>query len=319
MSLPFGFLRFLPVLMIGSVIIGACSQRKAAYAPADNATVNCAALHDSINAIVDGVSGDIGVAVIINGRDTVTVNNSDIYPLMSVFKLHQAIALCHNFDTNGISIDTVVSVSRSELNPDTWSPMMKEHTAPNFNISVRDLMIYTLAQSDNNASNLMFDRLVPVAETDSFIATLVPHDGFRIAAREADMQRDHTLSYANHSSPLATAMLLDRLFTDSIISEPNQQFIREVLLSCKTGVDRISAPLAGKEGVRIAHKTGSGYINERGQLIAHNDAAYVMLPDGTSYSIAVFVKDFAGNEKEASQIISRISSAVYDTMLLDLH
>lgn len=314
MSLPFRFLRLFPVLIAGAVIIAACSQRKTAANPADNASATYAALEDSLNAIVNSAPGDIGVAVIVNGRDTLTVNNRDIYPLMSVFKLHQAVALCHDFDINGISIDTIIHVSRQELNPDTWSPMLKEHTATSFDISVRDMMMYTLTQSDNNASNLMFDRLMPVAETDSFIATLVPRNGFRIAASEADMQHDHTLSYANHSSPLATAMLFDRLFTDSIISEPNRQFICDALFSCKTGVDRISAPLADKDGVRIAHKTGSGYVNEYGQLIAHNDAAYIMLSDGTSYSIAVFVKDFAGNEKEASQIISRISSAVYDAI-----
>lgn len=30
----------------------------------------------------------------------------------------------------------------------------------------------------------------------------------------------------------------------------------------QTGVDRIAAPLLDKEGVVIAHKTGSGYVNE---------------------------------------------------------
>lgn len=57
----------------------------------------------------------------------------------------------------------------------------------------------------------------------------------------------------------------------------------------------------------IAHKTGSGYINGRGELIAHNDAAYITLPDGRHYSIVVFVKDFPGKEAEASELISRMA------------
>ena len=39
---------------------------------------------------------------------------------------------------------------------------------------------------------------------------------------------------------------------------------------CKTGIDRIVAPLLDKEGVVIAHKTGSGCVNENGILAAQN-------------------------------------------------
>ena len=42
----------------------------------------------------------------------------------------------------------------------------------------------------------------------------------------------------------------------------NKVSLRIRLKECKTGVDRIAAPLLDKEGVVIAHKTGSGYVNE---------------------------------------------------------
>jgi len=173
------------------------------------------------------------------------------------------------------------------------------------------MMEYTLMQSDNNASNLMFRRLVSVARTDSFIATVIPRDGFAIAVSEAGMQRDHDLCYANHSSPLSTAMLLERLFNDSILSSGDRDFVCSALRQCRTGVDRISAPLVGEQGVAIAHKTGSGYTNDRGELMAHNDTAYITLPDGRHYSLVVFVKDFSGNEQQASMLISRVSDITY--------
>lgn len=304
----------MPALMLcaGMPLIVSCSGRSAATAGNDGATcVDCKALRDSIESIVSDVDGEVGVAVIVNRRDTVTVNDNDVYPLMSVFKLHQAVALCHDFDVRGVSLDTTLLVRRSELNPDTWSPMLKDYTAPRFEMSVSRLMRYALMQSDNNASNLMFDRLLSVAQTDSFIATLVPRDGFRLAVSESDMMHDHGLAYANHSSPSATAVLIDRLFNDSILSSGSRTFICNALRRCATGADRIAAPLVDKDGVVIAHKTGSGYVNEQGRLVAHNDVAYVVLPDGTSYSLVVFVKDFAGTQTEASWLISRISSVVY--------
>jgi len=36
---------------------------------------------------------EVGVAIIADGKDTVTVENNRRYPLMSVFKLHQALAV----------------------------------------------------------------------------------------------------------------------------------------------------------------------------------------------------------------------------------
>ena len=44
-------------------------------------------LADSISRIVSACPGEVGVAVIINGTDTVAVNNENVYPMMSVFKV----------------------------------------------------------------------------------------------------------------------------------------------------------------------------------------------------------------------------------------
>lgn len=275
-------------------------------------------LTDTISQIASKYPGEIGVAVIIDNTDTVTVNNKSIYPMMSVFKVHQALAVCNDFDHRGLSLDTFMTIRRDELNPDTWSPMLKEHSEPVMTLSVRDLLRYTLIWSDNNASNLMFERLVNVARTDSFIATLIPRSSFQIAYTEADMQKDHAKAYSNYTSPLGAAILINRLFTDSLVSKENQSFIMNTLGECTTGKDRIAAPLLGMEGITIAHKTGSGYTTEDGILVAHNDVAYISLPDGTRYALAVFVKDFKGNESQASEAIARISALAHSILTREL-
>ena len=271
-------------------------------------------LTDSISQIVSACPGEIGVAVIINNVDTVKVNNKSVYPMMSVFKVHQAIALCNDFDDKGLSLDTLITINRDKLDPNTWSPMMKEHAEPVISLSVRELLRYTLTQSDNNASNLMFKDIVKVAQTDSFISTLIPRSSFQIAYTEEDMSADHNKAYSNYTSPLGAAILMNRLFTKNLISEEKQTFIKNTLQECVTGTDRISAPLLDKEGVVIAHKTGSGYTNENGVLAAHNDVAYVRLPNQVCYTLAVFVKDFKGNESQASQYVAHISAVVYSIL-----
>ena len=272
-------------------------------------------LTDSISQIVSACPGEIGVAVIINNTDTVSVNNKSIYPMMSVFKVHQALALCNDFDKKGLSLDTLVKINREKLDPKTWSPMMKDYSAPVISLTVRDLLRYTLSQSDNNASNLMFKDMVNVAQTDSFIATLIPRSSFQIAYTEEEMSADPDKAYSNYTSPLGAAMLMNRLFTESLISNEKQDFIKNALKECKTGIDRIVAPLLDKEGVVIAHKTGSGYVNENGILAAQNDVAYICLPNKVCYTLAVFVKDFKGNEPQASQFVAHISAVVYSLLI----
>ncbi len=148
-------------------------------------------LEDTISRIVSAYPAEIGVAVIIDNTDTVTVNNECIYPMMSVFKVHQALAICNDFDNNGLSLDSIVNIRREELNPHTWSPMMKDHPEAVISLPVKELLRYTLIQSDNNASNYMFNNLVSIAETDRFIASIIPRQSFRILYTEEEMFSDH--------------------------------------------------------------------------------------------------------------------------------
>ena len=275
-----------------------------------SANMRLSALKDSIHSITEDYEAEIGAVLITDNGDTVVVNNENKYPLMSVFKLHQAMALCHDFEKAGRSLDTALSIPRSSLNPDTWSPMLKEHTGDTIKLTVRELLRYTLMQSDNNASNLLFRQFTSVKETDAFIASLIPRRSFRLVYDEEEMSADHRKCYSNSSSPLGVAILLGRLYTDSVIGTDNQDFICRTLRECKTGTDRIVAPLQSQKGVTVGHKTGSGF-RENGILAAHNDAGFITYGDGRHYTLVVLVKDFHGDETAAAGAIARISAAVY--------
>lgn len=295
--------RKLLLTAVAVILLTACRQREAVSH--DYKT----GLEKELTAIADSAKGDVGIALIYDG-DTLTVNNDAIYPMMSVFKLHQAVALCRMFEENGTSLDSVMTLRRSELDPDTWSPMLKDHTGDEISLPMRRLLEYTLIESDNNASNEMFVRLMSPAACDSVIAGIIPRGSFEIRFNEAEMQADHSRAYSNRTSPLGAAILIDRLFTDTLVGKSYQGFIKSALMRCQTGPDKISAALSETEGLTIGHKTGSGYRDENGRLAASNDVAFVTLPDGRHYALAVFVKDFDGTDAEAAATIARISAAV---------
>lgn len=269
-------------------------------------------LRAELQQIADEAPGRVGIAVICPDGDTLTVNNAADYQMMSVFKLHEAIAVAHALDVRGIASDTVISFNRSELDADTWSPMLKEHQGERISLPVSELLKYIIQQSDNNASNLLFDRVVSVGECDEFIRRATGIDDFSIKYTEGEMKLNHDLADGNCSSPLACARLMEKVFSDSLVSAGKQAQLRELLLGCRTGQDRIAAPLSGRPGVRLAHKTGSGFRDSSGLLMAHNDVGRVSLPDGRSYVLAVMVKDFGGSEADASAVIADVSAAVFN-------
>lgn len=276
----------------------------------DNATKD--SLINAINEVISEHPAEIGVAAIINNRDTILVNNREGYPLMSMFKLHQALAVVYRQKQLHRDIDSIMYIERRSLNPDTWSPMLDGYTEDTIRISVARLLEYILIHSDNNASNILFDSIINPEGTDRYIRSIVPCEGFSIQYTEAQMSEDHAKSYINQTSPLAYVELVDKLFTDSADVTPEIEYIKNLMSKCMTGPGRIASAFQGKPGIEFAHRTGSGYINRNGEIVAVNDGGYVMLPDGKNYSIAVFVKNYGGTQEEAESAIAAISKLIYE-------
>ena len=92
--------------------------------------------------VIKDKKAEIGIAVILDAQDTVTVNNDDRYPLMSVFKFHQALAVADYLDRNGLTPDTEIFIPEEELVPDTYSPLRDEFPEGGIPISFRLSLIH---------------------------------------------------------------------------------------------------------------------------------------------------------------------------------
>lgn len=275
-----------------------------------NSRTSGVSLQEDLYAFIDSVPGTVGVAFVSEG-DTVTVNNSVHYPMMSVFKMHEALAVANTLERSGISLDTLLPINRVDLDLDTWSPMLKEYTEEHFRIPASKLLEYAVTKSDNNASNLLFRHIVSPIETDAYIRSIAKDTTFRIQYSEAEMKANHLLSYCNYTSPLSAVLLIKQVMEEPIVGKNYQDSICQYLSTVTTGQDRLGSVTEDSDVVLFAHKTGSGHRNEAGELIAHNDVGYFRLRDGRSYALAVLIRDFAGTEAEASAIIADISRRVY--------
>lgn len=259
---------------------------------------------------IEGKKAEIGIAVILDGKDTVTINNNVRYPLMSVFKFHQALALADYMSCRNLPLSTQLHIKPSCLKLNTYSPLRDKYPHGDMDMSIAELLEYSLQQSDNNACDILFDYQGGPAAVDAYVRSL-GIDSCSIAFTENDMHEDESRCYQNWSTPLAAVRLLEVFLRKPLFGEAYKDFIYQTMVECKTGVDRLSAPLSDKSVV-IGHKTGTGGPNSDGKLVAINDIGFVSLPNGRTYSIAVFVKDSEESPQASSQVIAEVSRITYE-------
>lgn len=274
---------------------------------------NVASIESRLKSLVAEKNARIGIAVIIDGKDTVAVNGNRDFPMMSVFKFPLALAVVSWLEANGMSLDDYTSFGPDALKEDTWSPMLEKYGRRLTKMTYRELLEWALTESDNNATDILLMRVGGPQCALTLLNDVSVSAGITIGATEEDMHRDPYLSYLNRSTPLAMATLFDRF--DSEIRGRSQSFsgIAEMLERCRTGQDRLPAPLTGDNSV-IGHKTGTGFTSPDGKISALNDCGYVHLPNGTRYTIAVFIADSGYDITETSQIIADISAIVYNEL-----
>lgn len=268
-----------------------------------------AVLRNQIQKAITGYHAKIGVAIIVDGKDTLTVNNDEKYPMMSVYKFHQALAVGQALQKKNIPLDSMMYISKSDLRPDTYSPLYEKYPEGNVFLPISELLVYTLQLSDNNACDILFDRLLNVKQTDAAIRAMKVKN-FKISATEKEMQHDIQRCYDNWSTPLASAILLENFVEKKIVAGEYYDFILKTMLDCTTGQNRLSAGLP-KDKVRIGHKTGTSGRNSLGKYMGVNDIGFVLLPDGRHYSVAVYVKDSAEILEINEKVIADISHIIY--------
>lgn len=266
-------------------------------------------LESKIKKSIENVPAQVGVAIIINGKDTITVNNECHYPLMSVMKYPQALAVLHYLHQHNQPLFTKIFIPKEALLDDTYSPLRDKYPGGNIYMPIDQLLDYTIQKSDNNACDILFNYTGGVSYTDSYIRSLGINN-FSISKTEDDMHEDLAACYENWSTPLEIASLTDMLFSKELFPTEYQNFLKETMLNCQTGTNRLPVPLLDTTA-RIGHKTGTSDRNVQGELIGINDVGFILLPDGKRYTIAVLVKDSKESMADTEKIIANISGIVY--------
>ena len=200
-------------------------------------------LRRELEKAVEGVDARVGIAVLSPSGESAAVNGGEDFPMMSVFKLHQALAVCDRLHGSGRSLNETVDIKAEDMALETYSPLKDRYPNGGITLSVAELTEYTLKKSDNIACDILFDRIVSPEETDAFIREKAGVDGVKIRYNEAEMQADPMRAYENSSTPTAAVRLLERLWKNEILPEEQTAFIKKLMIECETGAAKLTAPL----------------------------------------------------------------------------
>ena len=247
---------------------------------------------------------NFGMAL-IGKKNIEHIRGEEHFPLSSVMKLFQGVAVLDSMSRAGLSLDTEITVTPDNLKTDTWSPMRDAHPEGG-TLPLSRILEYSLQESDNNACDILFSRFYSPERLTAWLRNKEFED-IVIRYTEDDMHRDPARAFENTATPFATAEFLESLYNGELLDETMTAWMIKTLEDCNTGADRIpAAPYPA--GTRIGHKTGTGF-ETAGKQTGINDAAVVTLPDGKRYILVVFVRESALDSAGTDGFISAIAQS----------
>ncbi len=239
--------------------------------------------------------------------DASEVQGVDAYqerPLMSVFKMHLAVAVLQKMQREGTSLNEQVAVPQEAWELDTWSPLRTKYRGQAVSLSLRELLSSSVSQSDNITTDVLIDYLGGMPALQQAMAGRAT-----LVVNEAEMTADAENCRRNLSTPAAVVDLMRDLRAGNLLDAAYQNFLLELLIATNTGANKIRALLPA--GTIVGDKTGSSGRDAKGLKIADNDAGFIILPDGRILYLCVFVTDASCSDAACAAHIARIALELY--------
>lgn len=266
-------------------------------------------LRNEINQIISPKNLTAGISIKgIESQDTLSINGDLRAPMMSVFKFHIALTVLDLVDQKKLKLNQKIFIKKEELLPNTWSPIREDFPEGNMELTLDELLRYTVSHSDNNGCDILL-RLIGGTETvQKFINSQGIRD-FTIKANEEQMFIWENL-YLNTTTPLATTELLEKFFEGKILKKKTTKYLYQIMVENSRGLTWMKAGLP--TGTELAHRTGISNTNEAGLRVAMNNVGIVKLPNGKHFILSIYLTEITEEREVTEKILADIASATYN-------
>jgi beta-lactamase class A len=268
-------------------------------------------LRQKITQIISEKKATVGLLVSgFEKSDTLSINGDRHFPLQSVFKFHIGLAVLDRIEKKKLALDQKIFIKKSDLSPDLYSPIREKYPEGNIEMTLAEILRYTVAESDNSGCDILLKLIGGAKEVNNYIHSLGISD-VNIQNSEAEIQKEWSIQFNNYTSPKAANQLLLSVYRNrnKLFSKENYDFIWKVMTETSTGKNRLKGLLPA--GTVVAHKTGTSGTKD-GVMAAVNDIGIITLPNGKYYAISVFVSNSHESIETNEKIIADVSKVVWN-------
>lgn len=266
-------------------------------------------LRKELYQIISTKNATVGIAMKgIEDKDTLSINGHLNAPLMSIFKFHIALATLNLVDNGKLSLSQKFFIKKEDLHADTWSPIQDEFPNGNIDLTLDQLLRYTVSHSDNNGCDILLDLIGGPETVQKFINKQGIKD-FTIKVNEQEMRTWENL-YINTTTPLASTELLEKFYAGRVLKKNTTKYLYQLMVECSRGLTWMKAGLP--EGTELAHRTGISDRNEHDLRAAMNDVGIFKLPNGNHVILSIYLKDITEEREVTEKIIADITEAIWN-------
>lgn len=273
---------------------------------------NYSALQAKIDSLAKTLDCKVRVGLVhLETGDTFSYNGYEQSPMMSTCKFPLALLVLDKIDSGKLKLTDVIHIPKEEMREGTYSPLRDSFKGQPVDLSIHDLLYYSVAVSDNIATDVLLHQVAGPGEVTAF-AKSKGLQGINMVHTEGELGLDWTRPYENWVHPMEMANLMAGFYKGRILSKTGTDTLRQIMERTTGGADRIKGMLPA--GTVVAHKTGtSGF--ENGINIAVNDIGIVTLPNGRHLVLTIYIGDAAAETPACEKLIAQIARAAYDDAL----
>ena len=252
-------------------------------------------VESAISAILKPVAEVFSVvARRVDGNDGIMLNPNEVFPSASVIKVPMMVDLFCLRDEGRLSFDEVVTL-RAEYKVEGSGALKELHAG--LELTVLDLIILMIVQSDNTATNMLIDRIGMESVNERMRGFGFEKTTLARGMYDWDAQAK---GFENVCTPSEIATLLEFMVEGAISSKSTSAEMLEIMAKQQW---REKIPLLLPEGTKVANKTGS--ITG----VTH-DVGVVYGPSGP-YVLCVMTKGVS-DVVSAGRAIAEVSKLVYE-------
>ncbi len=272
-------------------------------------------LQRRIEEISAAAPGRVGAAAaVLETGESIALRGHERFAMASVYKLPIAMAVFHEIDRGGLSLEQKIPIAEKDFCPAPGVSPIRDNYPGGAELTIREMLRFMIVQSDSTADHVFIRLLGGPGRITSYLRGLGVNE-IVVALSEKDMWgRGTGVEYRNWASPQAAVELLRALDEGRGLTAESRASLLQMMAQVHTGAHRLKGLLPA--GAVVAHKTGSS-VTVNGLTPATNDVGLITLTNGRHLAIAVFVADSNADTRQRDDVIATIARAAWDFWAVD--